>query len=175
MRQEHGRINTMISAAENGYLTVEASLIMPIVLYVCIFVIYTGFFMYDRCLMRQDAYRAALMGSSIYRDNNQNVYNTAYDAMSGFVEEKYIAAEYKYEMTVQSTVKVLIEGSIQMPFGGIAEFIGAEKWQIQETGESKCINPVIFIRTCRGLENKFEKQNKNQKKEKENAADRICQ
>ena len=106
-----------------GYFTVEATLIMPIVLYVCVFIIYTGFYWYDRCLMRQDAYRAALAGSSIYRDDNQKVYNTVADTIARLAEDKYIA-----------------------------NLLGKEKWEISENEERTCINPVVFIRMCRMLE-----------------------
>lgn len=137
-----------------GYLTVEASLIMPIVLYVCIAIIYLGFFQYDRCLMRQDAYRAALKGSSAFRDDNQRVFNTAYEKMEELASEKYMATSCDYKITVQDKVSVLVEGSVHMPFRGIAGFVKASEWTIREKAESKCINPVIFIRTCRQIEKK---------------------
>lgn len=135
-----------------GYFTVEATLIMPIVLYVCVFIIYTGFYWYDRCLMRQDAYRAALAGSSIYRDDNQKVYNTVADTIARLAEDKYIATDYAVVITVQSKVNVAISGQIAMPFHGLAKLLGKEKWEISENVESKCINPVVFIRMCRMLE-----------------------
>lgn len=137
------------SKCAGGYFTVEATLIMPIVLYVCLFIIYTGFFWYDRCLMRQDAYRAALAGSSIYRDDNQKVYNKVADTIARLTEDKYIAADYAVVITVQSKVNVTISGQIAMPFRGLAGLLGKEKWEIMESVESKCINPVIFIRMCR--------------------------
>lgn len=138
-----------------GYFTVEATLIMPIVLYVCIFIIYTGFYLYDKCLMKQDAYRAALAGSRIYRDDNQKVYNAAADAIVNFAEGKYVATDYTAVITVQSKVKVTVSGQITMPFYGLAKLAGKEKWEISESAESKCINPVIFIRMCRTLEEDF--------------------
>lgn len=140
------------SMCVEGYFTVEATLIMPIVLYVCVFIIYTGFYWYDRCLMKQDAYRAALAGSSIYRDDNQKVYNTVADTIARLAEDKYIATDYTIVITVQSKVNVTISGQIAMPFRGLAKLLGKEKWEILENAESKCINPVVFIRMCRMLE-----------------------
>lgn len=140
------------SMCAEGYFTVEATLIMPIVLYVCFFIIYTGFYWYDRCLMRQDAYRAALAGSSIYRDDNQIVYNKAADTIARLTENKYIATDCTIVITVQSKVNVTISGRIAMPFRGLAGLLGKEEWEISENVESKCINPVIFIRMCRVLE-----------------------
>lgn len=143
------------SKCTEGYFTVEATLIMPIVLYVCIFIIYTGFYLYDKCLMKQDAYRAALAGSSIYRDDNQKVYNATADAIVNFAEGKYVATDYTAVITVQSKVKVTVSGQITMPFYGLAKLAGKEQWEISESAESKCINPVIFIRMCRTLEEDF--------------------
>lgn len=39
-----------------GYFTVEASLLMGIVVTILVFVIYLGFFQYDRCVLAQDTY-----------------------------------------------------------------------------------------------------------------------
>ena len=134
-----------------GYLTVEAALIMPIVFYVCIFIIYSGFFLYDRCVMKQDAYRAVLRASSIYRQDGQEVYNAAWDMLESLTTNKYIATDCEYEVAVQRRVHVTIRGEIQVPFHGLAELTGASGWYIEETVESKCLNPVMFIRMCRQL------------------------
>ena len=44
-----------------AYLTVEAALILPMVLGVIILVIYLLFFQYDRCLMEQNVGKLALI------------------------------------------------------------------------------------------------------------------
>ncbi len=144
-----------VNRKTDGYFTVEATLIMPVVLYVCIFIIYTGFYLYDKCVMKQDAYRAALTGSSIYRDDNQKVYNAASDRVVKLAADKYIATDYSYIITVQNKVKVTIEGRLSQPFHGLASLIGKKKWVISESAESKCINPVVFIRIYHKLEEEF--------------------
>lgn len=146
-----GKKRRLLGQSPAGYMTVEATLIVPIVLYVCIFIIYSGFFLYDRCVMKLDAYRAVLRASSIYRQDSQAVYNTAWDMMETLTAEKYIAAEYQYEIAVQGKVQVKICGQVEMPFRGIEEMTGVSAWSIEEIVESKCLNPVLFIRTCRRL------------------------
>lgn len=144
-----------------AYMTVEATLIVPFVMYICIFVIYVGFFQYDRCIMRQDAYRAALQGSSIYRADNQAVYNAAFDMAKRITENKYIGTDCSFNIAVQGEVSVTMGGSITMPFRGLAALSGRADWTIEESMSSKCINPVFFIRSCRQLlpGKKEEKQN----------------
>ncbi|MCH5275606.1 MAG: pilus assembly protein [Lachnospiraceae bacterium] len=139
-----------------AYLTVEAVLVFPTVLYVCIFIIYSGFYAYDRCVMGQDAYRAALRGSSLYRQDKQEVYNASEDTLRELMTDKYIAAECTFKIVVQQEVKVTIEGDTNMPFRGLELLAGTAEWSINEEAKSKCINPVFFIRMCRQLENTLE-------------------
>ena len=136
-----------------AYFTVEAVLIFPIALYICIFIIYSGFYIYDRCVISQDAYRAALRGSSLYRQDNKEVYNAAEDTLKMLMTDKYIAAECTFMIGVQQDVNITIEGSTVMPFRGLALLTGQEDRYIKETAKSKCMNPVFFIRMCRQLEN----------------------
>lgn len=117
----------------SAYMTVEATLIVPFVMYISIFLLYLGFFQYDRCLLRQDAYRAALYGSSIYRTDNGEVYNAAFDRAKQLTEGKYIGADCSITVKVQNQVEVTLTGNSV------------------ESGSSKCINPVFFIRSCRQL------------------------
>ena len=132
-------------------MTLEASLIMPLVLYVCIFIIYAGFYQYDRCIMQQDIYRAALRGSSLYGADQSEKYRAAADMMSDLTKDNYIAAEYRYEISVRKSVSIFMEGRIRMPFRGLAELTGARAWGIEETAESGFPDPVFFIRTCHQL------------------------
>lgn len=138
-------------SAPSGYFTVEATMVMVLVLYVCISVIFLGFFQYDRCLMRQDAYRAVLRGSSAYKGDKLKVYITVSQMLQEFDEDDYVATEYDYRISVKNSVKVWINGGVRMPFRGIMGFLGTTEWQLMEYAESKCIDPVTFIKLCRRL------------------------
>lgn len=129
----------------------EAVLVFPFVLYISIFIIYSGFYQYDRCIAQQDAYRAALRGSSLYREDMQTVYNAAEDAMREHIQNKYTASDCTFSVRAQQGIKVVIEGNTQMPFRSLELFGGTGEWHIRAEAESKCINPVFVIRTCRQL------------------------
>lgn len=47
----------------NGYMTVEASFLMPMVLFLYLLIILCGFFLYNRCIISQDNYLLAFRGS----------------------------------------------------------------------------------------------------------------
>ncbi len=135
----------------DAYFTVETVLVFPFALYVCIFILYSGFYLYDRCVAQQDAYRAALRGSSLYREDMQEVYNAAEDAMLEHMQNKYIASDCVFSIRAHQGIKVVIEGDTEMPFRGLELFAGTGEWHIKAQAESKCINPVFVIRTCRQL------------------------
>lgn len=142
----------------SGYMTVEATLMIPIVLYVCIFIIYSGFFVYDRCVMKQDAYRAAMKAGSVYRQDGQEVYNTAWNALEELTVDKYIATQCHYEVSVQGKVCVTVQGEVEVPFKGLEKMTGVSSWKIEEKAESQCLNPVFFIRMCRQMITKQEEE-----------------
>ena len=54
-----------IRKIQGAYLTVELSLIIPIIFLVIVLVVHWGFMMYDRVIMSQDAYLLALRGAVI--------------------------------------------------------------------------------------------------------------
>ena len=49
----------------NAYFTVEAALVLPVVIGAILFVIYMMLFQYDRCLLEQDIGGIALWGSIV--------------------------------------------------------------------------------------------------------------
>lgn len=122
---------------KEAYMTVEATLMVPFVMYLTVFVIYIGFYQYDRCLMRQDAYRIALAGSSLYRTDNTEVYNRAFEKATQETVDKYIITDCEFSLKVQRDVEVTLEGQ--------------SGWDIEECMYSRCINPVFFIRSARQI------------------------
>ena len=46
-----------------GYFTVEASLVMPLVIFLIGFIFYLTFYLYNRCAIAQDTYVLAFRGS----------------------------------------------------------------------------------------------------------------
>lgn len=64
----------------NGYLTVEASLIMPLVILIYLLMILCGFYLYNRCVISQDNYLLAFRGSR-FTDAGNNYGEVIYGEM----------------------------------------------------------------------------------------------
>ena len=51
-------------AVHDGYMTVEASFVVPWVVFIIVWIMYLGYFEYDRCLLFQDDYSLATQTAS---------------------------------------------------------------------------------------------------------------
>jgi hypothetical protein len=65
---DHKNIQDIVQRLQGAYLTIELSLIFPIILLVIVLVVHWSFMMYDRVIMSQDAYLLALRGAVISDD-----------------------------------------------------------------------------------------------------------
>ncbi len=118
-----------------GYMTVEATLVVTIALYVCFFIMYMGFYQYNRCIMHQNAYRIALRAGSLYQNDRKEVVLAADKVKTILLDGRYIGMTCKDQIQVDGHVTVHLQGA----------------WGLEVEAKSACLNPAYFIRTCRQL------------------------
>lgn len=81
-----------------GYMTVEASYVMPIVIFLYLLIILCGFFLYNRCVMSQNNYLLALRGSRFTEAGN-NYGEVVYGDMNEKApDQQYLDARLQYKM-----------------------------------------------------------------------------
>lgn len=135
-----------------AYLTVEASLVVTLVIYVYVFIIFMAFFQYDRCLLTQDSYILAMRGSrEKYADSNE-IYGQLKRERFEMNTEKYLAFSWN-ETSIEvkeSNIAVNQGGSVKTPIMANT-FMLPEIWQINIAKESARISPVTLIRRYRLL------------------------
>lgn len=111
---------------EKGYFTVEASLILPMATLFIVLMIFMSFYSYDRCILEQSAFQAALRGSSNLIHSNEDAYLIANDAAINLINDKLFAVKkINHEVSANAIcVTVAYECEINMPFiTWISEFI----------------------------------------------------
>ena len=72
-----------------GYFTVEAAMVLPIVIAVILMIIYMWFFQYNRCLMEQDTAILALRGSILQAEEKEEVFSFVQAQYQERNKEKY--------------------------------------------------------------------------------------
>lgn len=136
----------------NAYFTVEAAIVFPIVLSTVLFVIYTMFFQYDRCLLEQDIGVIALRGAAMQINDKE--------ILADEIEEQAVQINYnKYLIWENGEMSLKLEGyklcimgngQISHPFNSF-EMGGYKLWRAETSFKNDRVNPISFIRICRKL------------------------
>lgn len=89
---------------KNGVMTLELSLLMPVILAVIILIIFTGYFYHDKCIIERGAYSACIKGAE-YLSQQKEREHTA-DAESMMREAFYNETDNRLtgKWTLSSTV-----------------------------------------------------------------------
>lgn len=136
----------------DAYFTVEASMVMPMVIAAVLLVVYLLFFQYDRCLMEQNTGRLALRGcTGDFADGEELVQELMIQA--GKEDARFLAWEMEKADIVYKnyTVSVKREGMLRFPFRGLIFWGGDTAWSCGCQYENNRVTPTLFIRNCRKI------------------------
>ena len=97
----------------DGYMTVEAATVIPVLLFSFVFMVYMVIYIYNKTLLSEDLYTMAVYGVEEYRNDSDNL---AYKMEERFdllrKERPYLAAS-DLKMTISKEKnKIIIEGSV---------------------------------------------------------------
>lgn len=151
---------------ENGYFTVEASLIFPMVLLFTVMMIFLAFYSYDRCVLEQSAYEAALRGTGNHIKNAQEAYEEAYEAAGRLVDEKLFAIhDFQYDVSVSADfVAVNYHCVVNMPLmGWFCEYVSGIDLTLDISSEARRCRQTRTIRSCRVINQLINEMNKEKK------------
>lgn len=136
----------------DAYLTVEAALVMPVVLGAVIFTLYMLFFQYDRCLMEQNTGILALRACTLQIDDREELMR---ELMAQADEEdgRYLVWDMEEAMMQfrGNRMQVNRSGRLAYPFFGLMPVRDEAEWESSIVYENYRIQPVDFIRNCRKI------------------------
>ena len=97
----------------DGYMTVEAATVIPILLLSFVFMVYRVIYTYDKTLLSQDLYTMAVYGAEEYRNGSEDL---AYKMEERFDllrdERPYLAASDLTMAISKEKNKIIIAGSV---------------------------------------------------------------
>ena len=128
-----------------AYFTVEAAMVLPVVLGSVLLVIHLLFFQYNRCLMEQDMGVLALRGAALQTEDNEERVRQIRNDGKELYYKKYIMWGNKEMELKQEKGKFCVRRSGQLEFPFFP--------QVSETAVYKnhVISEVFFIRNYRKL------------------------
>ena len=144
----------------NAYFTVEAALILPMVMSAMMMGIYMFSYLYDRCLLEQDAGRLMLQSSSLLMETHmetEEIEGRIRSLAADINKEKYAAWEFG-EISIkleENRLSVTGQGSLAFPLPGWNLWNDDNLWDARADFCSHRLSPVFYIRQYRKLQDLF--------------------
>jgi len=145
---------------KNAYFTVEAALVLPVVMCTMLFVIYMLLFQYNRCLMEQDLGAVAMWGSREEAGDTAALEEKIRERLGKLYLEKYVAWEItRLDAGVEKNC-FTVKGAGQLTFP-------VPEWNFWDTENTWGVEPeycfrrlstVDFIRLCHKTKSKWNEQ-----------------
>ncbi len=123
-------------------------MIFPVFLFVCIFLVYMGFYQYDRCIVEQSLHYAMVRGKELSHASEEEYE----DILQGLFEETLwkqylinVSGEVSGKTQLGRT-ELIYNGEMPVPWIRITDSNIENKWEVEVSGETEPWKPVDFIR-----------------------------
>lgn len=135
----------------NAYMTVEASMIMPLVLAVIVILIFGSFYLYNRCVATQDAYLLCMKEAQHKDAENTRDASRVTAAQAGQFGSKYIGISSITGTAAYSRNHVTYKGTAVVgPGVSIVRLIlPTDRWDLHFSGSSEVRDAAYRIRNTR--------------------------
>lgn len=135
---------------EDAYFTVEAALIVPVVICIFVMVMYMSFYLYDRCVMTQDCYVLSYR-QSIEKAGRDRAGDETMLAQSK--NRLFMLSNVQIGSSNGRTVEVRANGEMEPPLFGLQLFESSRKWLIGIEKKARKTDPPKAYRKVRRILN----------------------
>ena len=131
-----------------GYFSVEAALVFPVVIGTILLLIYLGFYQYDRCMLEFDVAMIALRGCSCDDEQARAMLDEMERVAEELSGERYITWEAEsINMEIRGNcIRAAGGGKLRFPFGFLVQKGMDGVWEAEANYENKRLDPVAFVR-----------------------------
>ncbi len=142
----------------NAYFTVEAALILPLVMSALLLVTFLVIFQYDRCLLEQDMGLLAVYAGTVRGESETETARLIRNRAAELSREKYVAWETEgLWITVEKGgVRIEGEGRLNFPLPEWNLFHRDNVWEAKSLRRTVRVSPVDFIRIYRRIQEETE-------------------
>ncbi len=136
-----------------AYLTVEAALVMPLVMGVLMMTVFLFVYQYDRCQMEQDVGMLALYAGTLAAEDGKELTERIGRRAAERDAEKYVCwTQKKIDVTVRKDrVEIAAEGGMNVPLPEWNLTGSNKSWSAKVTRRMSRLSPVEVIRLGRRL------------------------
>lgn len=155
VRNENHGIETYVDEGRrkeaDAYFTVEAAVIVPIVLFLFVMIIYLSFYLYDRCVMTQDfyilSYRQSLEKGTADRSSTGEIHNQTGNKL-------FMLSGFDASASSGGMIRVTGRARMNVPLPGAGSFFPMERdWALSAQGQARRTDPPKAYRKVRRVMN----------------------
>ncbi|MCR5799666.1 MAG: pilus assembly protein [Lachnospiraceae bacterium] len=134
------------SGYKKGYMTVEASVIMPLLVTIILFMVIFCFYLYNNCVVFQDCYISALRGSQIMDSDSSEIKSKVEVYICELLDNQVFEYGKNSDVEVSAlSVKVAAKSSVSNMFHSMGIY-NKSSMDIDKSGEAARIDPTLIIR-----------------------------
>ncbi len=133
-------------------MTLEASLLMPMVICVMALIIYFSFYLYGRCVISQDAYILAFRASLAWDDDTSPA-EYVEEHSGAIAGKKYFGSSFPEFETAISGKEIMVEGGSEAKHSAMGRYFlkPSEGWDFARGGQAKKRRYAEHIRSLTRL------------------------
>ena len=141
-----------------GMMTLEAVVIVPVILIVTILIFWTGVLLHARAAVRSAVSAAVLRGSERAELDNGELADLMQEVLRDCLDERLVMME-------EPQVDVCVEyGSLKASVAGVLEIpplpiYGAAAWEVRAEAEAMRLRESQIVRTIHRIDRKLEERN----------------
>ena len=149
--QSMDRRNDGREKGADAYFTMEAAVIVPVVLFLFVMIIYLSFYLYDRCVMTQDfyilSYRQSLEKGAADRSSTGEIHKQTGDKL-------FMLSGFDASSSSGGTIRVTGQAQMKPPLPGAGSFFPLERdWTLSAEGQARRTDPPKDYRKVRRIMN----------------------
>lgn len=136
-----------------AYFTVEAALILPVVLGIYSLLIWSMLFLHDRCLAEQEIALLAMRGVMAYEENGEDGIKEINRKVSQMDNDRFLNFQYD-DIKLQAVGgKLTVEGAgkTKASLGSMGKWGEGSRGVIYSAYTNRKLSPVMMIRLCRRI------------------------
>lgn len=136
----------------NAYFTVEAAMVMPMVIGIQILLLYLLIFQYNRCLTEQDIAALSVRANTLVGEDDWTLLERMKKGAQGIYQDKYTTWENQSPVMElkKNRIKIEQEGRLRFPFLN-DEWSVENMWETNIAYEIKRVSPMKVVRNWRKL------------------------
>lgn len=138
-----------------GSYTIEAALLMPLILGTIVILIFTSFFLHDRAVIYEGAISLANKYSNEQKLSNDRIKQKLEAESRQVINDKVLCTKNISTQITVSNKEIIVksQGNFYFPNMYVAQAVfRKQNFDIEVTKKMKRLDPVSFIRNCRKVE-----------------------